>query len=43
LLTGLEKFPDIEVVKGIIGKIISSHTGSGTMALFFIGKNGKKE
>jgi DegV family protein with EDD domain len=38
-----EKFPDIEVVKGIIGKIISSHTGSGTMALFFIGKNGKGE
>lgn len=37
-----EKFPNIPVVRTDIGPIIGSHSGKGTVALFFISKTGRK-
>jgi DegV family protein with EDD domain len=38
-----EKYPQLEIVKGTVGKIISSHTGPGTMTLHFIGRDRKNK
>ncbi|MCL2433835.1 MAG: DegV family protein [Clostridia bacterium] len=32
-------FPDVEIIKGPLGPVIGSHSGPGTLALFFLGKD----